>query len=189
MVGTATLGFGGIGAVRYGARLVVPPAVLVAMQRSRYCVAGATIRRARSVRTMLGTETTCLSTRAAAIHPTHFRSATAMLATLASCGYCCGAVVERADPFGAMLAADSASIDRFIATCSRADPTAAMFPAKPSSFSASAAAFSRASHFGFIRVGLGVRVVFRAHTLHMCCVSAALEGARSLPMHIAEPRW
>ena len=110
------------GAARHGARLSTSTAVFEAMQRSGFCVGGASFKLARSTRAVLGADTAWKRKGGATFLLAHFLPATAVLAAPASGVDGSSAVVEQADLFGAM------------------------FTAKPSSCSNVAAAFRRARH-------------------------------------------
>ena len=86
------------GAARHGARLLRPAAVFEAMRRSRVCVGGASCKLARSLRAMLGADTTCYRKRGAAFLLANCPAATAVLVAPASGFDGSGALVERAGP-------------------------------------------------------------------------------------------
>ena len=93
-----TLAFRAGGAARHGARLLLSTAVFTAIRRCRGCVGGASFKLARSMRAVLGTDTTCSCKCGAAFLLAHFLAATAVLAAPASgCGGS-GTLVERAGP-------------------------------------------------------------------------------------------
>ena len=100
-----TLAFGGGDAAHHGARLLSSAAVFAAIRRSRLCVGGASFKLARSVCTVLAADTTGYCTSGAAFLLAHFPFATAVLAAPASGCDGSGAVVERADLFGAVFPA------------------------------------------------------------------------------------
>ena len=81
------------GAARHGARLV-STAVFAAMRRSRFCVAGASCKLARSICTVLPTDTTCFGKSGAAFLLAHFLAATAVFEAPASGFDGTGALVD-----------------------------------------------------------------------------------------------
>ena len=128
-----TLAFGGGGAARHGARLLLSIAVFCAMRRSRASVGGASCKLARSMCTMLGTDATCLRKSGAAFLLAHFPAATAVFVALASGFDGIGALVERAGPISTMFSAKPPCLRDAAAAFSRARHClAVVFPALPS---------------------------------------------------------
>jgi hypothetical protein len=94
---TETLAFRVGGAARHGARLL-SAAVFAAIRRSRGCVGGASCKLARSMRTVLGADTTRYCKSGAAFLLAHCLAATAVFAAPASGCDGSGALAERAGP-------------------------------------------------------------------------------------------
>ena len=132
MFGAETLAGRVGGAARHGARLL-STAVFAAIRRCRGCVGGASCKLARPTRAMLGADATCVRKSGTAFLLAHFTFATAVLVAPASGYDGSGAVVERADLFGAMLLANpSCKSDGGAAFHRARHCLAVVFPALPS---------------------------------------------------------
>ena len=125
VLATETPGLRGGCAVRHRARLMVSTTVYKAMWRyTTGCVGGAAIKLALALSTVLVADTTRLRKGGAAFCLAH--SLVAMTAVPVAVSFCfrCGsscAVVERAEPKGAVLHAEATSIRSCTTPISRAD--------------------------------------------------------------------
>ena len=112
---TETLAFRAGGAARHRARLLFSTSVFEAMLRSMSWTAGAAIKLACSICTVLGAHATCYYKSGASLHLAHFCAATAMPTAPSFCyrfGSCC-AIAERAEPIGAVLLAEVTSFNSY----------------------------------------------------------------------------
>lgn len=139
-----TLGVRVGGAAHHRARLL-SAAVFAAIRRCRLCVGGAPFKFARSTRAVLGADTACFSKCGAAFLLAHFLPATAELMTPASGCDGSGALVVRADLFGAMFAANPSCLSDVAAAFARARYClAVVFSAQPPCARLGGAAVDRA---------------------------------------------
>ena len=117
-----------------------------AMFKPFYCVGGAAIKLALSIRTVLEAKTTFSNSSFTSFHFALFLGVHVLL-TPSSRLSGRGAPFPRAEPVATMCEAQTTSVDTTIASISGTDAIATMFRTKASSNSGAAAACSRALHF------------------------------------------